>query len=78
VFHKLNQQTRNDDASARQALKAQGIVFVDPSEASWRREAEIRTEAERRLLQQHILSAALLQTLKDNLDAKRQAVSPHD
>lgn len=78
VFHKLNRQTRIDDAGARQALKAQGIVFVDPGEASRLREAEIRTEAERRLLQQHILSAALLQTLKDNLDAKRQAASPHD
>lgn len=73
VFHKLDQLTRKDDAGARQALQAQGIVFIDPTEASRRRESEIRAEAERRLLQRHILSPALVQTLKDTLGAKRQA-----
>jgi len=78
VVHKLNQQTRSDDAAARQALKAQGIAFVSPTEDSRRREEEIKKEAERRLLQQHILSPTLLQTLKDQLTAQRQAASPHD
>jgi TRAP-type C4-dicarboxylate transport system substrate-binding protein len=73
AFHKLNRQTRQDDAAARQALKAQGIVFVEPSADSRRREDEIRTEAEKRLLQQHILSPELLQSLHDNLNAARQA-----
>ena len=78
VFQRLNRQNRSDDAEARRALKAQGIVFVDPSENSRQREAEIRTEAERRLLQEHILSSALLQTLEDILKAKRQADAGHE
>jgi len=72
TFHKLNQLTRKDDADARRALKAQGIVFVALSENSRRREDEVRAEAERRLLQQHILPPALLQSLHENLNAKRQ------
>ena len=78
VFTDLNQLTRKDDAKARQALKAQGIVFVDPTEDSRHCEAEIQAEAERRLVQQHIISPALLQTLHDNLKAARQATSGHD
>jgi TRAP-type transport system periplasmic protein len=73
TFHKLNLLTRKDDADARRALKTQGIVFVALSEDSRRREDEVRTEAERRLLQQHILSPALLQSLHEYLNTKRQA-----
>jgi TRAP-type C4-dicarboxylate transport system substrate-binding protein len=76
-FRKLNQQTRQDDAAARQALKAQGIVFVEPSADSRRREDEIRSEAEKRLLQQHILSPELLQSLHDNINAARKAPLGH-
>jgi TRAP-type C4-dicarboxylate transport system substrate-binding protein len=73
TFHKLNQQTRKDDADARRSLKAQGIVFVALNEDSRRREDEVRAEAERRLLQRHILTPALLQSLHENLNAIRQA-----
>jgi TRAP-type C4-dicarboxylate transport system substrate-binding protein len=76
VVHKLNQQTRSDDDAARQTLKTQGIIFVSPTEDSRRREEEIRAEAEQRLLQQHIISSSLLQTLKDQLGAQRRAAAP--
>jgi TRAP-type C4-dicarboxylate transport system substrate-binding protein len=78
VFHKLNRQNRSDDAEARRALKTQGIIFMEPSQDFRHREAEIRAETERRLLQEHILTPALLQTLVDTLKAKRQAASAHD
>lgn len=78
AFRKLNQQTRNDDAAARRALKAQGIVFVTPSDASRHREDDIRADVERRLLQQNLLSPALLQSLHENLDAMRRARQGHD
>jgi len=78
VFRRLNRQNRSDDAAARRTLKAQGITFVEPSADSRQREVEIRMEAERRLLKEHILSPALLQKLEDTLKAKRQAVAGHE
>jgi len=78
VFQRLNRQNRSDDAAARRTLRQQGIEFVEPSADSRQREVEIRMEAERRLLKEHILSPALLQKLEDTLKAKRQAVAGHE
>lgn len=75
VFRTLDQQNRKDDASAREALKKEGIQFVAPTPDSLQRENVIRTEVERRLLQQHILSPELVQSLKDDLVKQRQGAA---
>lgn len=76
VFRKLNQQNRNDDAGAHQALKAQGIKYVMPTAESLQNEAKIRAEVERRLLQQRILSPELMESLKTHLAKQRQTAAP--
>ena len=75
VFRTLDKQNRQDDASAREALKKQGIRFVAPTPDSLQRENEIRTEIERRLLQQRILSPELVRSLKDELAKQRQGAA---
>jgi len=76
VFRTLDQQNRKDDASARDALKKQGIKFVTPTSDSLQRENDIRAEVERRLLQQRILSPELIQSLKDHLAKQRKGAAP--
>ena len=76
IFRKLDQQNRKDDASARQALKKQGINFIAPTPESLQRESEIRADVERRLLEQRIISPELMQMLKDHLAKVRQSGAP--
>src|SRR3569833_2317208 len=76
VFRTRDQQNRKDDASARDALKKQGIKFVTPTSDSLQRENDIRAEVERRLLQQRILSPELIQSLKDHLAKQRKGAAP--
>lgn len=76
VFRVLDKQNRKDDAQAREALKKQGIIFVTPNPEALKREAEIRAEVERRLIEQRILSPELVQTLKQHLAEQRQRGAP--
>lgn len=75
AFRMLDRQNRQDDASAREALKKHGIRFVAPTPDSLQREHEIRTEIERHLLQQRILSPDLVRGLKDELAKQRQGAA---
>ena len=67
IFDKLNAQTRTDNREARQALKRQGIVFVDPTPAEQRRWQTIGAEAVERLRRREAYSKTLFKTLQDHL-----------
>lgn len=78
VFQELNRQNRLDDDRARQALKTQGISFVDPGEESRLRKAAIKEQAEMLLLQRNILSPQLVKALNDHITTLRQSKITHE
>lgn len=72
IFVDMNRQTRIDDRNARDALRKQGIEFVNmPAEDLGR----MRTAAEQtidRLARQGTVTPATLKTLRDHLDTYRR------
>lgn len=70
VFKRLNSENRSDNAKAREALKAQGIQFVEPlrGDDGWQM---VVKHTINRLVKSNVLSASMLATLQHNLDAYR-------
>ena len=73
VFHKLNEQSRSNNAQAYEALSKQGITFVQPS-AEERQVWETSTNrAMQQLADEGVFSPSLLKTLRGYLaDYRRQ------
>jgi len=72
VFSRLNEQNRKDDISALQALRSQGITFVEttPEEtARWRRSVNSAMD---KLLAQGLFDPTILRRIEDLLSKLRQ------
>jgi TRAP-type C4-dicarboxylate transport system substrate-binding protein len=72
VFHRLNRQTRLDNARARKALQRQGITFVDLPPEDLRQWRQAAGEAVRRLSRDGVVSPVLLETLNRHLREYRR------
>jgi len=76
VFSRLNEQNRKDDASALQALRTQGITFVEPSPEEterWRRSVDSAMD---KLLQQGLFDPTILRRIEALLAKQRQTAAP--
>ncbi len=73
VYSKIGRRNREDNESARQALRRQGIVFVTVSQKNWQQWRQTLTKTVNRLSEQGIFTAAMLKTLEGHLDDYRHA-----
>jgi len=71
-FMELNKQNRKDNDNAKQALRNQGITFVQPSPEESKHLRAIATNATKRLQQTGIYSPAVLDSLVRHLRAYRK------
>jgi len=69
---RLNKQNRSDNNSAKQALKNQGIVFVQPSAEGLNELRAAAAKATSRLTQGNLYSRSVLEGLRNNLSAYRK------
>ncbi len=72
VSDKLDRQTRLDNNNARQALKRQGVTFVELSQAGWKEWHRKVSEAMKRLIQKGPYTAAMLTKLRGHLEDYRR------
>ncbi len=71
IFDQLNRINREDNIEAKEALRNQGIKFIDPSQKAleeWKKKA---SNVPQQLIEQGRLSAEILETLKHHLDQYR-------
>jgi TRAP-type C4-dicarboxylate transport system substrate-binding protein len=76
VFKRLNAQNRKDDGSALEALRSQGIEFIQPNPEEterWRRSVD---GAMNKLLEQGLFDAAILRRIEALLAERRQTSQP--
>lgn len=67
VFARLDEANRRDDEQARNALKQQGIEFVQPTHAEVARWQAIADQAEKQLAARGAYTPSLLQAVRDHL-----------
>ena len=75
TFAKINEQNRQDNQGARQALQQQGIQFVDVSSdilKNWKQTAKIATQ---RLADENMLSPQMVKKMQDILTSYRNSQS---
>lgn len=75
VFSRLNKQNRKDDKNALQALRSQGIKFIEPNDkekARWRRSVDSAME---KLLAQGLFDPTILRQIEDLLSKQRQTAA---
>lgn len=73
VFERLDETNQREDLQAREALKAQGIEFIRPNPQEVARWREIAERAIRTLGEQGVYTPAMLQAVRERLQAYRQA-----
>ena len=69
VVEKLNQQTRKDNESAKQALLNQGVKLVNPSEQDMEELRQVSSKAIKALAKHNVYTPEMLQTLDAHLEA---------
>ncbi len=67
----LNKQNRKDNENAKQALKNQGITFVQPSPEALEKLRSIATEATARVAKEEAYTPAVMEALQSHLKAYR-------
>lgn len=76
VFSQLNEQNRKDDASALEALRKQGISFIEPTHEEtvrWQNSVDIAMD---KLLKQGLFDPAILKRIQGLLAAQRKTAKP--
>ena len=73
VVEKLNQQTRKDNESAKQALLNQGVKLVMPGEQDWEELRQVSSKAVKALAKERIYTPEMLRTLDAYLEAAHES-----
>jgi len=77
VFSRLNKENRKDDKSALQALRSQGIEFIEPNDkekARWRHSVDSAMD---KLLAQGLFDPTILRQIEDMLSKQRKTAAAH-
>jgi TRAP-type C4-dicarboxylate transport system substrate-binding protein len=71
IFHQLNNVNREDNIQAKEALRNQGIQFIEPSRQTIEKWKETVSHLPQKLIEQNRLSPEILKTLKHHLNQYR-------
>jgi TRAP-type transport system periplasmic protein len=78
VFTELDQQNRKDNINAFDTLKRQGIAVISPSETDRKAWYELGDQAQKKLLDQNLVSKEIYKQMEDLLRSYRADKTPAD